>query len=95
MLGLRRSERVTRIEHDGTLVALVEATWILEAGGEERAAGFSYTAPVAVATEGGPRLRIYDYVMLARLGSVLVTILLILWAIAATNKPGARRRCDE
>lgn len=77
---------MTRIDHDGTLVDLVEATWILKAGGGERAAGFSYTAPVAVATEDGPRLRIHDYVMLARLGSVLATIILILRAMATTNK---------
>ena len=77
---------MTRIDHDGTLVDLVEATWTLQAGGRERAAGFSYTAPVAVATEDGPRLRILDYVMLARLGSVLVTILLILRALGAANK---------
>lgn len=85
MAGLRRTERSTRIIHNGTSVDLVEAAWILTMGSGKRAGGFSYTAPIAIAVGGRRRITIRDHVMLARIGAVVLTCILILRAVTMTR----------
>ena len=90
MVGLRRTEHVSRIVHHDRSVSLVERAWILRLGRENGAGGFSYRAPASVAMEGQPTVAIRDHVMLTRLGAVAVTGLLILRAVVAQKATDRR-----
>lgn len=81
MAGLRRIQHVTRLDHAGTPVELVETIWTWQGGRRRRGAGFRYQTPTSVSIAGGPVARIPDYLMLARLGAVAVTVMLILKAL--------------
>jgi hypothetical protein len=81
MAGLRRIQHVTRFDHAGTPVELVETIWTWQGGRRRRGAGFRYQTPTSVSIAGGPVARIPDYLMLARLGAVAVTVMLILRAL--------------
>jgi hypothetical protein len=86
MLRLRRTERVTRLSHAETSVALTEANWSLSVGGEQRGGGFSYRAPSSVVVNGMPPVRVHDYVMIARLGALAATAAMLLRAITSQRK---------
>ena len=86
MLRLRRTERVTRLSHGDTPVALIEANWSLMVGVEARGGGFSYRAPTSVVVDGMPPIRIHDLVMLARLAAVVAATALALRALISRKK---------
>ena len=86
MLRLRRSERVTRISHADTSVALTEANWFLTVGGKQRGGSFSYRAPSSVVVDGMPPVRVHDYVMLARLGALAATAAILVRGITSRRK---------
>ena len=81
MAGLRRIQHVTRFDHAGLPVELVETVWTWQAGRQQRSAGFRYQTPTSVSIAGSPVARIPDHLMLARLGAVAVTVILILKAV--------------
>jgi hypothetical protein len=86
MLRLRRSERVTRLSHADTSVALTEANWSLTVGSEQRGGGFSYRAPSSVVVDGMPPVRVHDYVMIARVGALAATAAVLLSGITSKRK---------
>ncbi len=86
MLRLRRTERVTRLSHSDTPVALIEANWSLTVRRRERGGGLSYRAPTSVVVDGMPPIRIYDFVTLARLGALAATTAMLLRAITTRKK---------
>jgi len=86
MLRLRRFERVTRLSHAGTSVALTEANWSLTVGGEQRGGGFSYRSPSSVVVDGMPPVRVHDYVMIARAGALAAAAAMLLRGITVRGK---------
>ena len=81
MVRLRRSERVTRLSHADTSVAVTEAIWSLTVVGDQRGGGFSYRAPSSVVVDGLPPARIHDYEMIARVGALAATTAILLWRL--------------
>jgi hypothetical protein len=91
MLRLRRSERVTRLSHADTSVALTEANWSLTVGSEHRGGGFSYRAPSSVVVDGMPPVRVHDYVMIVRVGALAVTAAMLLRGITSPRNRTSRK----
>jgi hypothetical protein len=91
MLRLHRSERVTRLAHAETSVALTEAIWSVSVGGEHRAGRFSYRAPSSVVVDGLPPVRIHDYVMIARVGALAATAAVVLGGITQRKHLSKKR----
>ena len=86
MFRLRRSERVTRLTHADTSVALTEANWSLTIGGAQRGGGFSYRAPSSVVVDGLPPVRVHDYVMIARVGALAATTAILLRSLTSPKQ---------
>jgi hypothetical protein len=91
MLRLHRSERVTRLAHADTSVALTESIWSVSVGGEHRAGRFSYRAPSSVVVDGLPPVRIHDYVMIARVGALAATVAVVLGGITHRKHTSQKR----
>ena len=78
MLRLRRSERVTRLSHADTSVALTETNWSLIVGRQQRGGGISYRAPSSVVVDDMPPVRVHDYMMIVRVGALAATVAMLL-----------------
>ena len=86
MIKLRRIERVTRLSHADTPVALFEANWYVTLGYRDRVGGFSYRTPTSIVVDALPPIRIHDHVMLARLVALAASAALLLRAITSRDK---------
>lgn len=86
MFRLHRSERVTRLIHADTSVALTEVTWLFKVGGVPGGGAFSYRAPSSVVVDGMPPLKVHDYVLVARVAALAAMAVILVRGIASRKK---------